>query len=811
MADYTASESLQTAKVSWNYRTSHDVVNLDVWDVVDAPKLRKAAASGLKLDSGSDGPSDTGARGNRSGFYADADMDIDSVPVAGKQGSRKGSSTVSQVDTSVLDVYRGTHAVVLLFNPLKKWTWEYVQKELSQIPPRIQTLVMANFKDVVVNPSGASGNTSGSVPGGFSNGAGNSCIDPEDVRLYIDMLKRPEIYFLEASMQNCYGLKGLKTFLNLPFLLLQKQVLETQLAQNNTELLNAKEEYQLTTESDSYDAYLQMISNRANSKPPPAAPTTAATNPPANQPTSPKTSAPTSPVSSPKVQPQSNPTTQKPTPQQTPATNTSAPKETPRSPEPESGGFMAKLFGRKDDKEIKATSADKKTIEELTKLKEQGAAQNQTGVGSVDDFVPDADNSWLDDNEPVSVPKVAQVAKPTPKATAPQKPQIESDSDDDAPNPALASYVDELDESDQLMMEALAKARALKEEEAKKAKAKAKPVVAAPVVAAADSDDEDDDRNPALAAYEDDLDFEDQKIKGKPAPVVAKPTAAPQTPAQAGAKKVGFADDDSDDEMPNPHLSGYSEDLDVEDVISSATSTPHAPRSASPSAITPVVTHKPNAPATTVSAKVSTAPQTSVPTAKLATAAKPTAKATRPIDSDSDDDNHLVAKDESDSDDDYAGYVPKKTAASKSASLSDMAAIPDFNPMDATSEADADAFWASQRPTHRTSSAAMSPSSSQSKLNGAAVAQTAHPFAFGSASPQTISPSTSSAQLSSSGSKDKKDKHKHKHHKDKSKKDMGSSASSLPAYSQPVSYASPPATTTPPPAAASKKNNPFYL
>lgn len=42
----------------------------------------------------------------------------------------------------MIDVYKGTHAVILVFDPIKKWTYEYAQQEIDQIPNNIQILLL---------------------------------------------------------------------------------------------------------------------------------------------------------------------------------------------------------------------------------------------------------------------------------------------------------------------------------------------------------------------------------------------------------------------------------------------------------------------------------------------------------------------------------------------------------------------------------------------------------------------------------------------------------------------------------------------
>lgn len=805
--DYRATDTLQSAKVSWNYKASNDVVNLEVWDVVDGPSTRKSSSSTLSLVSGVDSQS-SGAEG---GLYDE--MDLDLVPVAGRTLSPQGKSTMGHLDSSNVDVLRGTHAVVLLFNPMKKWTWDYVKREIPKIPARIQVLIMANFKDVLEDPNVLT--------------ISSETVDASEVRDYIELYPdeaRP-IYFVEASMQNCFGLKGLKTFLNLPFLLLQRDYLETQLRQNTVELQNAQVEYKVTTEEDSYDSFVKALAAKASS--PRANPANTSNN--ASPTISPASS--TGSIPSPKAKPTSSPAaaTNAPTTTSTQKKNAEdvkkdvgqrreqeksveAKKTTSTNDESEEAGFFSKMFGKKKEKEMVATDVGK-TVDELRKLAE---AKGSSSVRSVDDFVPDSDDSWLkDDDTPVAaiVSKAVKSSMAAPKI-APNKVSapVDSDSDEDSPNPALASYSEELDESDQLMMEAIARAKAEKAEKAKQAaKAPSKPPVPVKPSVHDDDDDDDDDNNPMLAQYEDDLDLDDQQIKGKPAP-----KSAPAPLASSNDKKSSAAsknDSDSEDDDFNPALAAYSEDLDLADFA--PTSSPKVSTPQTKSTPVPVATvsttsmpkSNSNLPQKTeISAKVSTPVQ---PAPKVVASKKPVVLASN--DSDSDSDNALVASDGEDSDEDYAGFVPSKAAPKLSSAVSESTSSSntiDFNPLDADTEEDADAFWArSRQPVRKPSTAKVTsnsasslPSMSSSSSSLGSSSQSSDPFSFGS-SASPLPHTTTSPAHSDKSEKDKHHKHKDKHRKHKDKSGRGSSSA---ANQQPPAANYSPQTASPSPHAPSE-------
>ena len=50
------------------------------------------------------------------------------------------------LDAQWVDVYQGTHGVVMTIDITKTWTLDYVKRELPKVPPKIPVLVLANFR-----------------------------------------------------------------------------------------------------------------------------------------------------------------------------------------------------------------------------------------------------------------------------------------------------------------------------------------------------------------------------------------------------------------------------------------------------------------------------------------------------------------------------------------------------------------------------------------------------------------------------------------------------------------------------------------
>lgn len=129
---YTPSEQIQVASIQWSFKATEDVVKVEVWDVVDRGKAR-VRQTGLKLSSMAAPVPETPA-----------------------------------LDAEFLDVYKGTHGVILMLDITKNWTFEYACKELPKIPADIPVLLLGNHCDMshhrVITPGQAVGLIEGLGP-----------------------------------------------------------------------------------------------------------------------------------------------------------------------------------------------------------------------------------------------------------------------------------------------------------------------------------------------------------------------------------------------------------------------------------------------------------------------------------------------------------------------------------------------------------------------------------------------------------------------------------------------------------------------
>lgn len=398
--EYLPTQEIQATSIHWNYKTTDDVVKVEVWDVVDKGKGKKRGDN-LKLEN--------------------EPQESDEVAL----------------DAEFLDVYKNCNGVIMMFDITKQWTFNYILRELPKVPTHVPVCVLGNHRDM----------------------GEHRVILPDDIRDLIAGLNRPMgssyIHYAESSMKNGFGLKYLHRFFNIPFLQLQRETLLRQLETNQLDMDATLEELsvQQETEDQNYEIFLENLESRSKGYPGPAngqSPSSGSQSPivpPSGASTgSSSPSTPQPPVAS-QVLPQSpSVSASSPPPPSTAASVAASPtvesKVSAQSPEhlqsaaasgvsaPQKRGFMSRWFGSSPAAEATAPAPE-----------DPPAPVCPDKVQSVDDFVPDErlDKSFLED----SLPSKAKVPQPAPA------PAVDSDSDgEDRGNPMVSGFQDELDPDD---------------------------------------------------------------------------------------------------------------------------------------------------------------------------------------------------------------------------------------------------------------------------------------------------------------------------------------------------------------------------
>ncbi|XP_073412117.1 rab-like protein 6 isoform X2 [Dendrobates tinctorius] len=391
LEEYIPTQEIQVTSIHWNYKTTDDIVKVEVWDVVDKGKGKKRGESTLKLENE---PQET-----------DADLAL---------------------DAEFLDVYKNCNGVIMMFDITKQWTFTYITRELPKVPSHVPVCVLGNHRDM----------------------GEHRVILPDDVRDFIQSLNRRPgssyIRYAESSMKNSFGLKYLHKFFNIPFLQLQRETLLRQLETNQLDIDATLEELsvQQETEDQNYEIFLEMLENNKRLASPVAtngqSPSSGSQSPvvPINS-GSPDSSGPGTPLQIPTTVPASPPLAASPPPSALDVFEVSGPSPSTVSSPPlsqapqQKRGFMSRLFGSSTPESLPA------------KPETPSLAEQPMRVQSVEDFVPEdsLDRSFLEDSS---------TQRDLTRASLRQRRDSDSDGDVSGTNPMVVGFQDDLDPDDRI-------------------------------------------------------------------------------------------------------------------------------------------------------------------------------------------------------------------------------------------------------------------------------------------------------------------------------------------------------------------------
>jgi len=138
------------------------------------------------------------------------------------------------LDAANVDVYKGAHCVVFMYDPRKKWTFDYVRRSLEKLGEDLPVLILVRPRPRRAGwatnqpPEPHAARRSPAVPGVRAQANFRDLTDKVEVsKLDGQTLaesfehRRGGTYFAEASMRDNFGLKYFHRFLNVPFLVHQ--------------------------------------------------------------------------------------------------------------------------------------------------------------------------------------------------------------------------------------------------------------------------------------------------------------------------------------------------------------------------------------------------------------------------------------------------------------------------------------------------------------------------------------------------------------------------------------------------------------
>ncbi|KAJ0181139.1 hypothetical protein K1T71_003224 [Dendrolimus kikuchii] len=213
--EYVPTDQIQVAPIHWAYKNTDYIVKVEVWEVVDKGRTKKKPPLGLKFENQS------------SATLPDNSMES---PV---------------LDATFLDVYKNASGVILMLDITKPWTFEYVVKELSQVPADLPVVVLGNHCDMQHHRQVHAHHI-------------------DQVLHHAKLTRTAPVRYAESSMRNGFGLRLLHKFLSVPFLRLQKTSLLEQLQRNqkdSEEIEKELDEFQNSEEAH-YNQFVDRLANK---------------------------------------------------------------------------------------------------------------------------------------------------------------------------------------------------------------------------------------------------------------------------------------------------------------------------------------------------------------------------------------------------------------------------------------------------------------------------------------------------------------------------------------------------------------------
>merc|ERR1712228_851601 len=158
-------------------------------------------------------------------------------------------------DATTIDVFKGVHAVIFMVDPTRKWTLDYVTKHIASIPNGIDCVILFGKKDL------------------------NKLwtLSRSEIEQFMSMQPK-NIRHIEISLADCYGMKELHSFFNVPFLRMKAKYLQQELDRAQREYEQSKVELDIFINHQNYDEFLMLLrtlrehKNQKHKSPSPSSP-----------------------------------------------------------------------------------------------------------------------------------------------------------------------------------------------------------------------------------------------------------------------------------------------------------------------------------------------------------------------------------------------------------------------------------------------------------------------------------------------------------------------------------------------------------
>ena len=206
-AEYTATPEIETAHVIWTCPRTDENVKVELWDTVDVGIQPKAEWAGV---TGSDG--------------------------AQSQEQAGCATDVVLLDAATINVYQGCDGVLVLYDPMRRETFDHAVKLVKEIPRNdIPVLLAANFADVCAGD------------------ASKSKVKQSE----LDKLARTRklLCCVQMCCKDSFGVSEAQAFLSVPLLCLQQRYAEKQIRQAKEQLDETRERLDSHADTLNYAAH----------------------------------------------------------------------------------------------------------------------------------------------------------------------------------------------------------------------------------------------------------------------------------------------------------------------------------------------------------------------------------------------------------------------------------------------------------------------------------------------------------------------------------------------------------------------------
>eukprot|EP00736_Rhodelphis_marinus_P000442 Rmarinus@m.7710 len=217
--EYIPTKEIDIATVGWEAPMqvihSENVVKMELWDVADDE---------------ADMPGTKSVQRNRQS------------PPVNPDPSRGGSYKMLEMTSGVVDVYHGTHAMIVLFDPRNPASFAYIQRIVPEAPKRIPIAVVATYRDVLENQQ--------------------RLLSTEEVGRWCQSTAKRTgqlVSYFEVSNADRFGYKYLSAFLNTCVLEARRRFLQDSLNETLTHISKAEAYLHDAFLHQNYAAYKQSV------------------------------------------------------------------------------------------------------------------------------------------------------------------------------------------------------------------------------------------------------------------------------------------------------------------------------------------------------------------------------------------------------------------------------------------------------------------------------------------------------------------------------------------------------------------------